>query len=57
MVWPLSALKEIFFNKYSSASGYLKETFLNSTVPVSVVLPSKSPSFRELLVSRTLLIR
>ena len=32
------------FNKYSSASGYLNDTFLNSTVPISLVLPSKLPS-------------
>ena len=34
-VSPLFALKEIFSNIYSSASGYLNDTFLNSTVPVS----------------------
>ena len=32
-VSPVLAVKEIFSRIYSSASGYLKETFLNSTVP------------------------
>ena len=43
-VSPLFALNEIFFKTYSSASGYLNETFLNSTVPVSLFFSEKFPS-------------
>ena len=51
-------LKEILFNMYSSASGYLNDTFLNSTVPTSFVLNAfKLPFIILELVSRTSLIR
>ena len=42
-VSPLFALNEILFIIHSSASGYLNDTFLNSTVPISfpfVLVPS-----------------
>ena len=34
----INSLNEMFFNTYSSASGYLNDTFLNSTVPFSFVI-------------------
>ena len=57
IVSPLFTLKEIFLSKYSSASGYLKETFLNSTVPTSSVLKLSSPSLIDSSVSKTSFIR
>ena len=58
IVSPLSTLNDISFNKYSSASGYLKETFLNSIVPTSLVISlSIVPSGTETIVSNTSLIR
>ena len=58
MVSPLLTLNDISFNKYSSASGYLKETFLNSIVPTSLVISlSIVPSGTETIVSNTSLIR
>ena len=55
-VSPIFALNDIFFKTYSSASGYLNDTFLNSTVPTSLVTPSKSPSTILTFVSSTSLI-
>ena len=57
IVSPFFTLKEIFFNKYSSASGYLKDTFLNSTVPISLVSPLNLPSITLTSSSITSLIR
>ena len=51
-VSPCFTLKDISFSMYSSASGYLKETFLNSMVPVSLEF-CFVPSFILCFVSRT----
>ena len=56
-VSPFFALKEIFLRIYSSASGYLNDTFLNSTSPINLVLPKNSPSVIFVLVSITSIIR
>ena len=53
MVSPLLALKDMFSKTYSSASGYLNETFLNSISPVFLVFLSKVPSLIDSLVSNT----
>ena len=45
---PLFALKLISFKTYSSASGYLKLTFLNSIVPISSVSPLNFPFFIDI---------
>ena len=58
IVSPLFTLKLIFLSKYSSASGYLNDTFLNSTVPTSLVsLTSSFPSLIDTSLSNTSLIR
>ena len=57
MVSPFFTLKLIFFFFYSLASGYLKLTFLNSTVPVSLVSPLNVPGFIEISSSNTSFIR
>ena len=52
IVSPAVTLKEISFRRYSSASGYLKETFLNSIVPTSLVISLlRVPSALEIEVS------
>ena len=55
IVSPFDTLNEISSKTYSSESGYLKETFLNSIVPISDDLVS-FPSLILVLVCNTSLI-
>lgn len=59
VVSPGFAVNEISFKTYSSAPGYLNETFLNSTYPFLFLLNSSffSGSFMLSLVSKTSAIR
>ena len=52
-VSPGEASKEISFKTYSSASGYLNETFLKTILPLLSVLPLNSPSWTLEVESNT----